>query len=297
MAENSITQDWDGLVTISKPSFGSSAKVYYSAMDGEFFYHKGTFVEFRSRVVEYTNSVGLNQAPNVWLGEGITLYFSDTKDDLTFTRLHLGYFDCGSYGKKIGIFPGNGSADDILKQTALGRTHSASTDWTAFHTYRLIYLPNNKIEVWIIGDNSNYPILSIPWADYVTAADPLHTTPPTLAYGCVNPEVAIKSEWQFVRYGMSSGHEVELSQDPTIYGLRDVATLFDGAEVLLIDVEDAVGYYHRRGRISEAVIAATSIATSFDVTWDLRESITADTAVSAAMTPGLPAELATEVPI
>jgi hypothetical protein len=295
---STVVQGQSGLVTINKPGFGPGAPPCYVSVEDGVFYNNGVFVEFRSRVIEYTNSVGTNLAPNVWLGEGITLFFSDTKGIFEFTRIHVGFFDCGNYGRKIGIIPGNGTVDDIIRQTDLGRTYSATADWMSFNTYRLIYIPMSRVEVWEIGDNSNHPIISIPWESFTIESDSFLANIPAVAYGCINGEVSIKSEWAFVRYGQSSGYEVELAQDPTMYGKRELASIFGGVEVLLGEVSDISRHYHKLASIVEEATAFTAANASLaasSISTTIVETITGDMRVVGSTT--VPTEASINSPV
>jgi hypothetical protein len=188
---------------IEKSSFGAPTgeyAYYRYARVGEFRYLSGLQIDFRGRVVSYTDKEGTSNAPAMWTGAGITVYFGtvDTPDNEP-SKLHLGFFDCGQHGRKIAIIPGGENGlDDILNQTELGKLHSADMSWMTMDgdvgSYRLVYSPGRAVEVWDRNLLKDIPIISIPWDRFVPQYDDTDQDP-TIAFGNFNSEVNCLSEW------------------------------------------------------------------------------------------------------
>lgn len=226
---------------IEKSSFGAAEgeyAYYRYATTGEFRYQSGLQIDFRGRVVSYTDKEGTSNAPAMWTGAGVTVYFGtvDTPGNEP-VKLHLGFFDCGQHGRKIAILPGGETGmSDILDQTELGKLYSADMAWMTMDSeigsYRLVYSPGRAIEVWDRNILKDTPIISIPWDRYVPQYDPTDQDP-TIAFGNFNSEVNCLSEWQYIRWGISSGREVELYQVQP-----DLKYVFGGRSLLMVDAAE-----------------------------------------------------------
>jgi hypothetical protein len=192
---------------------------------------RGFQVDFRARVADYQDNAGNLNVPNIWTGAGVSVFLGNL-DTLAnnFCRVHVGFFDCGVFGRKIGIIPGNGTVEDILRQTPLGASHSADAAWGEMATYRLVYVPFSRMEVW----SSNYlqrPIITVPWDPEIVGfhlEEDVPETTPSVAFGFFNQDALGSSEWEYVRFGSSYGYDVQLTQAPS----EDMSTIFDGRSFL-----------------------------------------------------------------
>ena len=222
-------------LVVEKSSFGPSDGLFsYYFRSADFACSRGCQVDFRSRVFSYTDPTGVSNAANQWTGAGITVFFGTREAPLNVPlKLHVGFFDCGAYGRKIAIVPGtDGGVDEIINQTELGQLYSADTDWTKMTSYRLVYQPGDRVEIY----NSNFikdaPIISIPWSKFIPERDE-GDTGAGVAFGLFNSDNNCTSEWKYVRWGISTGYEIELLQQVPNYN-----TVFDGRALAVIDVTE-----------------------------------------------------------
>jgi len=222
------------VATISKEDFGTGADKYaFFVKEDRFTLLRGAQVDFRAQVVSYTDVDGTSGQASQWTGCGVTIYFGQEESPLNdFFKLTVGFFDCGLHGRKIAIVPGAGSVADIINQTPLGRRHSADCDWLAMGSYRIVYQPYYKIEVYGPGLLKTDPLISIPWADFTPEQD-VDQRLPSIAFGSFEKEFAGTSKWAHLRWGVSSGYEIELTQQ-----LQDVETLLGGRADLYVDVDE-----------------------------------------------------------
>lgn len=235
VATGTVTQTASQAMRVSK----TGDDLAYYALDRTCLYQRGELLEFKAKVTSYSDSLGTMAPPNVWTGAGATIFFGSAETpDNTIRKMHLGFFDCGVFGKKVAILPGAGGASDVLRQTTRGRSHSVSMDWTAPHSYRLIYLPNDRIEVWV--DQESVPSISLSWAKFFAERDPTAPDTPSLAFGFFNPSVRGTAEFTLLRHGLSTGYEFVVTQDPTLGGVRETNELSNGSELSIFDAEDVV---------------------------------------------------------
>ena len=216
----------DGVLSIAKRSFGvDSSECFYSRSE-DFEDTNGLLVDFRVRVAGYTNQAGVSLSAKTWVGAGLDILLGGH-------RLHLGFFDCGFSNRVIGIIPGSGTVDDIINQTELGRAFSAPVDWTESHSYRLVYKPFDRIEVWV--DNFvGQSYLSIPWG--VDSFDlPENSDSALMRFGHFDSDSSSVTEWEFVRYGQSNGFEISVQHTYDSYP----SYLFGGRIVVLPEFTDS----------------------------------------------------------
>ena len=183
------------------PGFATTCRYYTRSED--FDYTKGILVDFSAKVHTYWNTLGEQFYSSQWVGSGIAIFLGSQK-------LHLGFFNCGVHGFKIGIIPGTGEVSDIVNQTALGRSFSADATWLEFHKYRVIYKAFDSIKVWV-DDLSGAPVITIPWRG--DSFDlPYNTTTSSIAFGHFDDLSASTTAWQYVRWGQSNGYDVSIEQ-------------------------------------------------------------------------------------
>ena len=193
----------EGILTISKNSFGVSESCNYYTKLADFSESMGILVDFQAKVDVYTDATGRGYASPCWVGAGIELLLGTKK-------LLLGFFDCGTFGRKIGIVPGSGSIDDIVNQTELGQAFSASVDWTQMQNYRVVCKAFDRIEVWV-GNTAGESVLAIPWGlEGFDLPEDVETS--VLCFGHFDSGSSSKTEWGYVRFGESSGYDVAVQQ-------------------------------------------------------------------------------------
>ena len=198
---NSVTEDSDSELVLAKGDFGVAATALTYSRNEDLEPYKGIQVDFSTRILSYSDGDGATFARGCWLGCGVTLYLSEFK-------LHLGFFDCGPYGRRVGIIPGSGSIDDILNLTNLGSQFSAQVDWTQPTLYRLVYKAFDSIKVYI-GDVVTEPSIVIPWTGAFDL--PIDSTTPGVAFGHFDSQASSTSAWKYFRYGISNGFEAALT--------------------------------------------------------------------------------------
>lgn len=237
VTEGSGTFEMDAKLSIEKAGFGPGATRYAFFHEPETVaFFSGFQVDFRGRVVSYTNEAGAYGAPNKWTGAGVTVFLGETESPLgDHLKLHVGFFDCGVYGKKIAVMPGRGSrgAAEIIEQTALGRLYSADADWLSMASYRLVYHAHHGIAVYGANFLKDDPIIFIPWDQYLPEVDE-NVVGEGIAFGAFASEVSCVSEWEYLRWGVSTGYEAEFAQKfPSNTG-----SIFGGKAHVFIDAEE-----------------------------------------------------------
>jgi hypothetical protein len=227
----SFTLESDGSLLISKESFNTAGSYrFYNGTGPDTLpldARKGVQVDFRCKVVDYKNSNGRLLSPNTALGCGITVYLANQE-------LVVGFYDCGIYGRKIGVLAHGATDADIINQTELGKAVSASWDWTQMSTFRIVHQPYNYIKIWggtVLGD----PLISINWVDATTGFNlpALVGAPVTngVAFGHFSGDTASSTLWEYVRFGGSSGYDVSIEQ---VYDGVTPPASASGGRVLLL---------------------------------------------------------------
>jgi hypothetical protein len=199
--------------------------------DARYFYHEndfgeltGTQVDFTARVVNYSNSgSGVAFPTQSKVGAGLKIHLG-TK------VLYLGFYDCGSQGRRIGIVPGSGSEDDIINATNLGQQFSARVDWTQPVQCRVTVRGYHSIEV-TFGPPQNPPSIVIPWRGYRGFDLPQDAVESRISFGHFESDMTSTTEWSYVRWGLSSGYDYVVRQ---LYPEGPKRYLFGGRALIRI---------------------------------------------------------------
>lgn len=240
LAGSGTVTDEATFLRIDKLSYGAGINNHvYFERAGDFTYLRGFQVDFRARLSLYADKTGTSNTPNLWTGAGVTVFLGPSESpNAQCYKIHVGFFDCGAYGRKVAIVPENGY-DDILKQTERGRKYSTDLSWMrpfdgidSVQNLRLVYRPFHAVELWGQGLLKDTPLISIPWDEFEAELDHADTTS-GIAFGNFASEVSCVSEWQYLRWGVSSGYEVEVSQD-----VADPGMVLGGSTLLLVDIEE-----------------------------------------------------------
>lgn len=218
----------NGVLTIEKSDVHVRGTKHNFFRADRFDVASGGMVDFRCRVPIFWDSKGTPMSASAYTGAGLQLHLGSKV-------LKFGFFNCGVHGKYFGVIPGSGTINDILNQTALGRLFSAPADWTKMETYRIVVRAYDKIEIWA-GKTTNNSAIVIPWRNDTDGFDlPVEATGQAagLSFGHEDGFAASISEWEFVRWGVSSGYDIALSQGYPD-GLRP--DQFGGKSLLLTDI-------------------------------------------------------------
>src|SRR6267154_1031448 len=166
----------------------------------------GMQIDFRAQVEEYADAGGFQFAQNSPTGVTLTIYLGTKK-------VEVGFYDCGPFGRMVAILPVTGDINDIINQTGLGRTVSASLDWTEMTDFRLVVKGHDRIEL-IIGAKTNPPSIVIPWQEDTDGFDlPPSVSTPRIVFGHSYESTSSKSKWAFLRWGLSNGFDIALQQE------------------------------------------------------------------------------------
>lgn len=193
-------------MAIAKTSFATPSSIRSYSIPDDFSEFKGALIDATFKCSTHTDSTGSVNPTSGYTGSGIKIEFGNK-------ALMLGLFSCGVLGKRVGIIPGSGSIDDIINQTALGRIFSSPINWSGYENYRVQIIPYKEISVWI-GSKITKPDIVIPWRNTVDGFDlPLLTSTPNLSFGHFDENEASTTEWKNVRWGISNGYDIAISQD------------------------------------------------------------------------------------
>lgn len=204
---------------------GSQASLFRM---GDFAEYKGSFLEFEASLETFSDSNGTSYASNVDTGVGATLHFGNK-------RLRIGFFDCGVYGRMLGVVPGSGSVEDITSQSLLGRRFSARCDWHEKVSVRALVRAFDRIEVWI-GSVANDPAIVIPWRNNTEGFDlPDDNSVPGISFGHYVAAQTGKSAWGALRWGSSNGYEAIVAQG---YNGETPSFVYGGRMMRRIDFRD-----------------------------------------------------------
>lgn len=191
-------------LVMTKTSAGGGSKLLFRK-DQDFSEVEGMMVDFSVGIDSYADLGGASFAPNMATGVTLTIYLGNKK-------VQVGFYDCGPYGRRIGILPSNGLPDDILQQTLVGRERSAPHDWTVETQIRLIVKGKDRIEL-VIGSPISPPSIIIPWRNDTEGFDlPVDVSTPRIVFGHSGGDTTSTSRWGFVRWGLSDGFEVAVQQ-------------------------------------------------------------------------------------
>ena len=218
----------DGALHISKPAVHARNTRHDFFRADRIDSASGALVDFRARVPIFWDTKGTPMAASSYTGAGLQLHLG-TK------VLKFGFFNCGIHGKYIGVVPGSGTVNDIISQSALGRLFSAPVDWTKMETYRIVFRGYDKIEIWA-GKTTNLPAIVIPWRNDTDGFDLIKEEQgheAGISFGHDDGFSGSVSEWEFVRWGASSGYDIAVAQGyPN--GVRP--DQFGGKSLLLTDI-------------------------------------------------------------
>lgn len=194
-----------GQVEIEKSGLGGTTRNTY-VRNQAFGEVDGMQVDFKVQVDSYADSGGAPFAPKSPTGVTLTVFLGNKK-------VEVGFYDCGPYGRVVGILPASGDVNDIINQTEEGRAVSAPVDWTQLTQYRLIVKGHNRIEL-IIGPITNPPAITIPWQDDTNGFElPASVSTPRLVFGHSYNNTTSKSKWSYVRWGLSNGFNIGVQQE------------------------------------------------------------------------------------
>lgn len=169
-----------------------------------FSYEDGAFLEATCSLDWYKGPSGAALESNLWSGVGARINFGDT-------ALTLGFFNCGPYGRMIGVIPAQGESE-ILNQTEVGRTYSAAHDWMEETTYRVVYTPYKDIKVYT-KTTALPPSITIPWNKLVDGFGlPADSSAPSLSFGHYKENTSSLSSWKSVRWSMGNGKDFSIQQ-------------------------------------------------------------------------------------
>jgi hypothetical protein len=219
----------DGLLSIDKPDFASvGTSAIFSRVEPVDELH-GAFVEFQTSIPFYTDQYGTPLGKRVDTGVGVRLFMGNKK-------LIFGFFDCGIYGRRVGIVPGSGAVKDILDQTPLGQRVSARCDWSQKNTIRIVIRPFDKLEVWI-GPVTNDPAIVLPWRGVDLGFDfPADFSAARIEFGHFDDDTSSSSYWSFFRWCLGTGYDVTFSQS---YPDGEKQFHFGGEMLYRADFEDS----------------------------------------------------------
>jgi hypothetical protein len=217
----------DDLLVITKADFTDTDVVRLHRQDYGLSDLGGLLLDFKARVVSFTDNKGTQFSPNSSTGVGVSIQLESKKLELVFVN-------CGVHGKKVGIVPGDGSIDDIIEQTDLGRKYSAPASWDELQNYRLVVRAGNLLELWA-GNLAGAPILVVPW-DVSSAGFglPAVNDTPAIQFGHIQGTGSSISEWEYVRCGASRGFEVSVA--PQFDELHTY--LFGGRALVLAEFDE-----------------------------------------------------------
>ena len=219
----------DNSVLITKEDFTILGSKRFFSKTQPFIHEGGVQVDFRCKVLLYTDKGGQQNAPKTDVGVGLRIHFGNK-------LLHVGFYDCGIHGQKIAVLPGSGTATDILEQTELGRRFSADANFFDWETYRVSYKAFDRIEIWA-NTVRNKPLISIPWTSDVDGFDlPLEPTASSIRFGHFEQFSSSQSKWQFVRWGASDGYECAVTQ---LYPEGLPKYLFGGRALIITEFGDS----------------------------------------------------------
>jgi hypothetical protein len=218
----------DGGLTLSKRAYNAEGSRRFYSRPVAFREVGGLQVDFRAQVLRYADENGEQDAPHASVGAGLKLFFGNHV-------LYLGFYDCGTHGRRVGILPGQGRASDIIQQTELGRRYSGKIDWTKDVPYRLVVKAYDRISLWA-GSILDAPLIEIPWNRITDSFDlPQDFSDPGLAFGHFEGSYSSETWWGCIRWGLSNGYEISLAQAyPEGLGPH----VFGGRTLLLTEFEE-----------------------------------------------------------
>jgi hypothetical protein len=212
-------------LTITKSDVSTVGTKATFLLTHEFDDHLGAFLEFRASVTTYADSHGTLFVHGDTTGAGIDIAFGGP-------ALSLRFMDAGLGGRIVAVLGGDATLDDFLTQTEVGKLRSFSSDWGVPATYRVHYVPFQKIEIWV-DSVVGVPVLTIPWVDGFGLPESNDLTT-GIRFGHFDEETRSTTSWEFVRYGASQGYDVGVLQT-----VPDTTAGFDGKATYLLTCGDS----------------------------------------------------------
>ena len=201
---DTVPRNTSGEVAIEKYDVDTPGSCRYYFVSDSLIPTDGLYLDFSCRVSSFKGIDGSLFTPYSWSGVGV-------KVSLGMFSFTLGFFECGAYGKKVGIIPGAGNVEDILRQTQLGISSSASVDWTSQTRYRLEYIPGRHINLYV--GKYVLPAISIPWdignGGFTLTPD---TSSPGISFGHLSGDTSSNSLWKFFRTSRGTGRDISITQ-------------------------------------------------------------------------------------
>lgn len=161
--------------------------------------NKGLYMEAICKVETYSKNALIDQ-DRVVTGVGFTI-----DDDLV--QYELMFAEAGPEFGKIAFLTTNEDRDqnliDIRARKDEVRGTYFAVDWTKFHHYRIERVVGGNIAVFVDWHTS--PVIEMPVSDF----DPIASTSEGARFGSLLTDRKTTSQWQSVRYGISSGWDVE----------------------------------------------------------------------------------------
>ena len=214
----------DGL-TVSKTSslYGTQCTLFREMLHRP---EQGFWLEFALKVNSFNYTRGATGYSNTGIGFSLNAFDRN---------LYLGLFECGPGGRKIGIIPGSGTEEDILRGTDLGLRFSSPVDWGQELVYRLEYIPRQAISVWCGGTRVRSAPLIIPWSKELQNFDlPVGSGDLFgISFGHFPSDFNAVTRWSFIRWGRSSGYDVGITRAYSEYP----SYLFGGKFMAHVDVK------------------------------------------------------------
>lgn len=218
----------DGNLVLWKEEYADEESKRFYTRAADFLEGGGAFLEFAAKVDSYTNDTG-GPSPGMAIGAGVTIHLGDKK-------IVLGFYDCGTGGRKIGIVPGSGSESDIIDGSALGLRFSTPADWGTELRYRLELVGGDSIRLWV-SDDLEAPAITIPWRGDRLGFDlPEDDATPAIDFGHFEGYTSSKVRWRYVRWGASNGFDVSVRQS---YPSGYQESLFGGRVYLVSEFDEA----------------------------------------------------------
>lgn len=199
----SVSPISSGVMKMSKSGTESGSLLYYKKEE-PFSYEDGAFLELTCSLDWYKGSTGISLPSNTWSGVGARIHFGDSS-------LTLGFFNCGPYGRVVGVIPSQG-INEIINQTQTGRKYSCPHDWMEETTYRVVYSPYKDIKIYT-KTTALPPSIVIPWDSSSQSFNlPADGSPTGISFGHYLEDYTSLSSWKSVRWSPGNGKDLSVKQ-------------------------------------------------------------------------------------